>query len=163
MKGRHSFTSYIRDRKEFILTALISISTEWFLTLKVKAIRFTISATKTLLRIPITLKVKKIKFVAYIKGLQRIPITIKVKRIKFVAISRLRERWTQTLKLKRIKFVTVMRGLVRFDAATLYVKKIKFVAIPIVAQFRVLNYYSGSTLSQMDGSTLADLDYVIIP
>ena len=163
MKGRHSFTSYIRDRKEFILTALISISTEWFLTLKVKAIRFIISVTQTLLRIPVTLKVKKVKFVAYIKGLQRIPITLKVKKIKFVVITRLLERWAQTLKLKKINFVGVTKALVRFDAATLYVKKIKFAAVPIVAQFRVLNYYSGSTLSQMDGSTLADLDYVVIP
>jgi len=163
MKGRHSFTSYIRNRKEFILTAIISISTEWFLTLKVKAIRLIISITQTLVRIPVTLKVKGIKFVAYIKGLQRIPITLYAKKIKFVALTKLLERWTQTLKVKRIKFVSVMKTTVRFDAATLYVKKIKFVAAPIVAQFKILNYYSGSTLSQMDGSTLADLDYVIIP
>ena len=164
MGESHSFSVYIRNKTKFNLIAdLFSQTTSWLLTLRLKSIRFVISATQTLLRVPLTLIINKIQITAT-SGLRgKIPVTLKIKRIVFTAITSLLEKWTQTLSIKKIAIEATISELASIKNIELGVNTVVITADTIVAVFTLLNAYSGSTLSEMDSTTLTDLAYTIVP
>ena len=142
-----------------------SVALSWFINVSIKKIKI-IALMSVLMKIIITLKLKKIKFTidnALVEILQNLPLTLKIKKIKFTAIMRMLEKWTQTLSIKKIKIVSTMRQLLRLANSTLIIKKIKIIALVTVAQFRVLSYYDPYMLSDWDSTNLSDMDYVIAP
>ena len=160
MSKLHSFIAHIRQTKEFDLTVYgISVSTAWFEELIVNSITIAISATSALLRITSTLAINTVEFVIDMVTLLDIPVTLVVNPIGFSGIAKLLERWTQTLEIKKIKLIGELSALLDNPNSEISINPIILSAIPIISKFYVLNYYSGSTLSQMDGSFLQDLDY----
>ena len=176
MSGIHRFIVRFKNTHAFnLITVGFSQTTNWFSNLKVRLIKFTITAIALLLKFITTLKIKIIKFAITVTGLlQRLPLTIAIKKIKFTNLMKLLERWTQTIAVKKLKFTILIRELKRLGLTTLTIKKIRLTAITIVASFRLLNYYDSLTtsplhggmgfyLDDMDGSYLSDLDYTVSP
>lgn len=167
MAGRHTFNiKYTATRVFEMIINNFSVSSAWYQILKIKRIKFTIAQTSQLLRIISTLIIKKVKFTVstgFPKLLQNLPVTLVIKKIKFIPIWHELYNVIQTLSIKKIKFVTVLRQLLRIATASLIIKKIKIVAIATVAQFKLLSYYDPYYLSDWDASNLSDMDYVVAP
>jgi hypothetical protein len=167
MSKQFNFNLQLRATKVFeLIIKNFNISDSWFATLKVKRIKFTITATSLLINIVNTLKIKKIKFTvtnSLVKLQQRLPMTMVVKKIKFTPVVRYLERLIQTLVVKKITLTAPMRQILRVVTSVLAVKKIKITAYPTVASFYLLSYWDPYYLSDMDSSNLVDLDYVITP
>lgn len=167
MSGRHTFSiKYTATRVFEIIIDNFSFSSAWFQTLKIKRIKFVIGQVQLLLKFVNTLIIKKIKFTistGFPKLLQNLPMTLVIKKIKLTTIWKELYRLVQTLTIKKIKFTTILRQLLRIATASIVVKKIKFVANAVVAQFITLSYYDPYYLSDWDSSNLSDMDYTVAP
>ncbi len=165
MSKQFNFNLQLKATKVFeLILNNFNISDSWFATLKVKRIKFTISATSLLIQIINTLKIKPIKLTAtnsLVKLLQRLPMTMVVKKIKFTSIPRYLEKLVQTLVVKKIRITATAREILRVVSSTLVVKKIKIMAYPTVASFYLLSHWDPYYLSDIDSEYLVDLDYTI--
>ncbi len=142
-----------------------SVALSWFVNVSIKKIKI-VALIALLMNFVVPLKIKKIKFTinnALLEILQNLPLTLSIKKIRLTAIMRMIEKWVETVKIKKIKLTATMRQLLRLAGSTLIIKKIKFVALATVAQFKVLTYYDPYYLSDWDASTLTDMDYTIAP
>lgn len=142
-----------------------SVALSWFITVSIKKIKI-VALMAILMNLVVPLKIKRIKFTinnALLEILQNLPLTLSIKKIRLTAIMRMIEKWVETVKIKKIKLTATMRQLLRLAGSTLVIKKIKFVALATVAQFRVLTYYDTYYLSDWDSTNLTDMDYTTAP
>lgn len=165
MSSKHTFNIKFTPTRVFeIIIDNFSFSLAWYLTLKIKSIKFTISQIQLLLNFVSVLKIKKIKFTmstGFPKLLQNLPITLVIKKIKIVAIWKELYRLVQTVSIKRIKFVTTLRQLLRIVTASIAIKKIKVIAIATVAIFYTLSHWDTYYLSDLDNYYLFEMDYAV--
>ena len=166
MSKKHTFNVAFSPARVFeLILENFSVALSWYNPVKIKAIKFT-AVVALLINIIVTQKIKRIKFTinnALVKILQNLPVTLNIKKIKFTAIMRMIEQWVQTAKIKKVKITATLRQLLRLANSTTVIKKIKFVAISTIAQFKVLSYFDPYYLSDWDASNLSDMDYIIAP
>jgi len=167
MSKQFNFNLKLNPTRVFeLIIKNFNISDSWFATLRVKKIKFTISAVSFLINLVSNLKIKPLKITAtnsLVKLLQRLPTTLVIKKIKFTPIVRYLERLVQTLIVKKITLTAPLRQILRVVTSILVIKKIKITANPTVASFYLLSHWDPYYLSDIDNEYLIDLDYVITP
>jgi hypothetical protein len=164
MSGRHTFNIKLTATHVFeMVIENFNQSLAWVLKLKIKKIKF-VAILKGLLKLVSTLKIKKIKFTInnnLVELLSRIISNVKIKKIKFSVIVSGLENIIQTLSIKRIKFTILLRQLLSVVDGFIKINKITVSASATVAVFYTLSYFDPYYLSDLDDMYLSDMDFVV--
>jgi hypothetical protein len=162
----HDFISILKNKHSFNLTVFgFSISTSFVVNFK-QRIRMTISniTLSTDWSFPLVIKRPVFTFVnSLIKLALKPTITIQIKKPTIVATMRQLIKPTQTIVIKAPVVVFIMHLFSKIPSWPVIVKSPKIVFSPIIARFHALWEYDNQTLSALDSTTLADLDYSVVP
>jgi hypothetical protein len=128
-------------RQRILMTANAIFVLAMTLTLRVKKIKFTISATKLLQRITLSLIVKRIRLTASLKQIMSFVLNIIIRQVITVSLHQ----------------------ILRVTGISLRVRKILLTANVLIARFYLVSYFDPYYLSDYDNTYLSDMDYVISP
>jgi len=162
----HDFISILRNKHDFNLTVFgFSVSTSFIVnfTQRIKLIITNITLSTDW---SFPLVIKKPLFIisnTLVKLLLKPIITVYVKKPTIVAIMRQLIKPTPTINVKAPVFVFIMHLFSKVFSWPLIVKSPIFLFSPIIARFHALWEYDNQTLSALDATTLADLDYSVVP
>lgn len=161
----HDFITILRNKHSFNLSVFgFSLSTTFLVNIR-QRIRMTILGMTLSTDWSFPLQVKKPLFTlvnSLIKLTIRLTPSISVKRPRFVFTMRQLLRLPQTINITKPSFSIVMRLFSKVTSWILPVPKIGILFNPVFAKFHALWEYDNQTLSSLDGTTLADMDYSVV-
>jgi len=162
----HDFISILNNKHSFNLTVFgFSISTS-FVVRFIQKVKIFITNITLSTDWSCPLVIKRPFFIInnlLVKLLLKPTITIRVKKPTIVATMKQLIKPTPTINIKSPFFTLVMHMLSKVSSWPLIIKKPTFIFAPIIARFHALWEYDNQTLSALDSTTLADLDYSIVP
>lgn len=162
----HDFISILKNRHDFNLTVFgFSVSTSFIATFTQK-IKIIISNVTLSTDWSFPLVIKRPLFIitnALVKLLLKPVMTVYIKKPTITAIMRQLIKPTPTINVKTPAFTFIMHLFSKVPSWPLIVKSPKFVFAPVIARFHALWEYDNQTLSALDSTTLADLDYSVVP
>jgi hypothetical protein len=162
----HDFISILKNKHDFNLTVFgFSVSTSFVVTFtqKIKLIITNITLSTDW---SFPLVIKRPLFIisnTLVKLLLKPTLTVYVKKPTIVATMRQLIKPTPTINVKTPAFTLIMHLFSKVPSWILTVKSPAFLFAPIIARFHALWEYDNQTLSALDSTTLADLDYSVVP
>jgi hypothetical protein len=162
----HSFISILRNKHSFNLTVFgFSINTTFIVNMHQKV---TMTITNMILStdwsFPLVIK-KPLYTIAntLVKLTIRPTLALLVKRPKFVLVMKQLIHPTPSIDIKRPLFALTMRLAQKMGSWLLSIPAVSLTLAPIVAQFHLLLTYDPQVLSDLDNTTLVDMDYSVVP
>jgi hypothetical protein len=157
------FVTRIRKTRAFELVVVgFSITSSFIITLRVKAIRFTVSIHQLLNLASTIIYIKKMSFTVTLKQLLNLPTTLSIKKINLSIITSMLIKIINTLSVNIISISGTLKAILKLGTVTTEVNKILLTSSPLYAQFYLLSYYDDDWLSDIDDEWLSDLDYILL-